>query len=244
MSFQQTGTAGTFEGAPGQVSVARETVPVRMAFIRKVYSLFGAAIAVWMGSAAVIASNDAWAEAVLRVFAGNPLGLLALVIGGFVLIRVTAKSFPLNIVGLGLFALLYGAWTGPIVWLYAQAFGGYLIVAKAFILTVAVFGGLTGYALVSKKDFSFMRAGLMIGAALAFGIIILAAFFGIGETFVASTGFAAMMVLLMAGFTLYDTSNILRNYPANMAATAAASIFADFVVMFLYILRLLGASRE
>ena len=65
MSFQQTGTAGTFEGAPGQVSVARETVPVRMAFIRKVYSLFGAAIAVWMGSAAVIASNDAWAQAVL-----------------------------------------------------------------------------------------------------------------------------------------------------------------------------------
>lgn len=244
MSFQQSGTAGTFEGAPGQVSVATETVPVRMAFIRKVYSLFGAAIAVWMGSAAVIASNDAWAQAVLGVFAGNPLGLIVLMIGGFVLLRVTAKSFPLNVVGLGLFALLYGAWTGPIVWAYAEAFGGYLIVAKAFILTLTVFGGLTGYVLLTKKDFSFMGAGLTIAFALAFGMILLSVFFGVGETIVASTGFAAAMVLLMAGFTLYDTSNILRSYPANMAATAAASIFADFVLMFLWILRMLGASRE
>lgn len=215
-----------------------------MAFIRKVYSLFGAAIAVWMGSAAVIASNDAWAQAVLSVFAGSTLGLIALIVGGFVLLRVTAKSFPMNVIGLGLFALLYGAWTGPIVWVYAQAFGGYLIVAKAFLLTVAVFGGLTGYVLLTKKDFSFMGAGLAIGGSLAFGLILLSAIFGIGETIVASTGFAAAMVVLMAGFTLYDTSKILRSYPANMAATAAASIFADFVLMFLYILRLLGASRD
>lgn len=245
MSFQQTRrAAGTFEGAPGQVAVAQEVVPVRLAFLRKVYSLFGAAIAVWMGTAAVIASNDAWSQSILGLFSGNPLGLLVLIFGGMFLLRATAKSFPMNLVGLGIFAVMYGAWTGPIVWAYAQAFGGYLIVAKAFILTLSVFGGLTGYVLLTKRDFSFMRGGLMIAGGLAFGMIILSVFFGVAETFVSSTGFAAAMVLLMAGFTLYDTSNIVRHYPSNMAATAAATIFADFVLMFLWILRALGGNRD
>lgn len=243
MSFQQTGTAGTFEGAPGQVSVAQESVPVRMAFIRKVYALFGGAMVVWMGTAALVASSEEMARTVAGWFGGG-LGLILFLVLGFGILRLTSKSFPLNIVGLGVFAVLYGLITGPTVYMYAAAYGGYAIVAKAFILAASIFGGLTGYVLLTKKDFSFMGAGLSIALWSAIGLMLISYFFGIGSTFVASTGFAWAMVLLFAGYTVYDTSNIVRRYPANMAATAAASIFADFVLLFLWILRALGANRE
>ncbi|MCH2100571.1 MAG: Bax inhibitor-1 family protein [Planctomycetes bacterium] len=243
MSFQQTSTAGTFEGAPGQVSVAQESVPARMAFIRKVYALFGGAMIVWMGTAALVASSEELALSVAGWFGGG-LGMILFLALAFGILRVTSKSFPLNIVGLAVFALLYGLITGPTVYLYASAYGGYAIVAKAFILAASIFGGLTAYVLVTKKDFSFMGAGLSIALFSALGLILVSMFFGIGSTFVASTGFAWAMVLLFAGYTVYDTSNIVRRYPANMAATAAASIFADFVLMFLYLLRALGGNRD
>ena len=67
---------------------------------------------------------------------------------------------------------------------------------------------------------------------------------GVGKELCLWLRFAWAMVLLFAGYTVYDTSNIVRRYPANMAATAAASIFADFVLMFLYLLRALGGNRD
>ena len=46
--------------------------------------------------------------------------------------------------------------------------------------------------------------------------------------------------MLMAGFVLYDTSNIMRRYPVNAAVPAAIAIFLDVVIMFKHMLLLLS----
>ena len=116
---------------------------------------------------------------------------------------------------------------------------------QAFVLTLTVFGALTAYVLTTKKDFSFMRGALAIGLGLAIGISIFAMFgAGFAIDLVSGTGWSIAMVLLFGGYMLYDTSNILHRYPANMAATAAAMLFYDFVIMFIHMLRLVAASRD
>jgi FtsH-binding integral membrane protein len=244
MSFQQTRAAGaTFEGVPGQVAVAQESVPVRMAFLKKVYALFSFAMLIWAGSGTLVAMNESIANAVLGFFQGG-IGLILFMVVGFIFMRVTAKRFPLNLIGLAVFATIFGVITGASAYGYAAAYGGYEIVLKSFILTACIFGGLTAYVLMTKKDFSFMGAGLSIATTGAAGLMLLFYFFGVGGTVVPSTGFAIAMVLLYAGWTVYDTSNIVRRYPADMAASAASAIFMDFVLMFLWVMRAFGGGRD
>jgi FtsH-binding integral membrane protein len=234
-----------YQGPAGTVSAAQATTPARMAFLRKTYTLFSMAMVLWMGTAAALISNESALDSVRNLFGGGWTGMLVYLIGAFVLLRVTSKSFPLNIIGLGLFAVFMGLFTAPMVDIYLGLEGGVGIVLQAFVLTLTVFGALTAYVLTTKKDFSFMRGALAIGLGLAFGLAIFAMF---GASFavsiVSGTGWSIAMVLLFGGYMLYDTSNILHRYPANMAATAAAMLFYDFVIMFIHMLRLVAASRD
>lgn len=255
MSFQQTRTAGNFEGAPGQVSVAAAATPVRMAFIRKVYALFSGSMLVWAGTTALAMSSDAVLNGFLNVLGTGFIGWMLLMAGLFMVLRLTAKSFPLNVIGLGVFALLEGLITAPFILLVTGSVGlnattgAYEAVVsantlsltlQAFALTAAVFGSITAYVLTTKKDFSFMRGALALGFGLAIGLIVVSFFWSGAANIVGGTGFAAAMVALFAGFMLYDTSNIVHRYAANQAASAAANLLLNFVMMFRYILILLS----
>jgi len=226
----------TFEGSADAVPASLADTPVRMAFLRKVYSLFSMAILIFVGTMAWGATQpaDSWVNQLFgrMTFMGFILFMAAI----FFLARVTAKRFPLNLIGLGLFAVLEGLMVSPMVG-QVVATSGPGVVFQAFGLTAVVFGGLTAYVLLTKKDFSWMRAALWTGFWLMIGIAVLS-FFGIGAGFVMGWGYSAAMVLLFAGFMIYDTSMILHRYPANMAASAALTIFLDFVIMFIHILRL------
>ena len=235
----------TYEGPAGTVSAAQATTPARMAFLRKTYSLFSMAMVIWMGTAAALISNESALMSVAKLFSGGIASFAIYLLGIFVLLRVTAKKFPLNIIGLGLFAAFMGVFTAPLVYMYLGLEGGGGIVLQAFVLTLTVFGALTAYVLTTKKDFSFMRGALAIGIGLAIGISIFAVFgAGFAVDIVTGTGWSVAMVLLFGGFMLYDTSNILHRYPANMAATAAAMLFYDFVIMFIHMLRLVASRRD
>ena len=110
---------------------------------------------------------------------------------------------------------------------------------SAAVVTIVGCAGLVATAMITRKDFSFMRGLLVWGGMLALGAIVFSLIFGahLGTWFsVAMIGFAGIAVL-------YDTSNIMHHYPTDKYVAASMALFASIAMMFWYILRLF-MSRE
>ena len=145
-------------------------------------------------------------------------GLLLTLAGYFGLLFLTAK-FRDSALGLALvFALtgFMGYTLGPILNAYLALPNGGQVVMTAMGATGAIFLGLSGYALTSRRDFSFMGGFLMVGILVAF-------LGGLGAVFLEMPGLSlavsAMFVLLMAGLILYETSAIVTRVLIASATT-------------------------
>jgi modulator of FtsH protease len=125
---------------------------------------------------------------------------------------------------------------GPIINLYLGLPNGSQIVMTAMGGTGAIFLGLSGYALVTRKDFSFMSGFLMVGILVAFLAGIGAAVFNIPTL---SLAVSAMFVLLMSGLILYQTSEIIHGGETNYIL-ATVTLFVSIYNLFLSLLQLLG----
>jgi len=165
-------------------------------------------------------------------------GLLLTLVGYFGLLFATTKF---RNSGLGLvfvFALtgFMGYTLGPILNAYLSLASGGQIVMTAMGATGAIFLGLSGYALMSRKDFSFMGGFLMAGILVAF-------LTGLGAVFFEMPGLSlavsAMFVLLMAGLILYETSNIIHGGETNYIM-ATVTLFVAIYNLFTSLLYLLG----
>ncbi len=125
---------------------------------------------------------------------------------------------------------------GPIVGHYLSMPGGGSIVMNAMAMTGIIFLSLSAYVLTTKKNFSFMGGFLMVGIIL--GVVgSLAAFFF--EIPALSLAVSAMFVLLMSGFILYETSNILHGGETNYIM-ATVSLYISIYNLFTSLLHLLG----
>ena len=102
--------------------------------------------------------------------------------------------------------------------------------------TGAIFLGLSGYALTTRKDFSFMGGFLMVGILVAFLAGIGAAIFSIPGLALAVS---AMFVLLMSGLILYETSNIIHGGETNYIM-ATVTLYVAIYNLFTALLHLLG----
>ena len=165
-------------------------------------------------------------------------GLIVTLVGYFGLLFLTAK-FKNSTAGLGfVFALtgFMGYTLGPIISNYLSLPNGGQIVMTAMGATAAVFLGLSGYALSSRKDFSFMGGFLMAGILVAFLAGLGAIFF---EMPALSLAVSAMFVLLMAGLILYETSKIIHGGETNYIM-ATVTLFVAIFNLFTSLLHLLG----
>lgn len=212
--------------------------PARLAFIRKVYALFSMAVCIFAGTA-YFATSEAGLELVAPLYGAGFIGPIIIMAGMFILLRMTASRFPLNIIALVAFAVVEGLLTGPLLYLVSSV-GKSHVIGQAALMTGVTFGGLTLFTLTSKKDFSFMRTGLFAGFFILLGLGLASWIFGFEMN---ATLMSLGWVVLMAGFLVYDTSNIMRHYPTHMAAAAAAMIFYDVVIMFKHLVLLL-ANRD
>ena len=113
-------------------------------------------------------------------------------------------------------------------------------IPQAAILTFAMAGGISLYAFISKKDFSFMGGFLTIASFLALGIIICAILFGFGL----GLWFSGAMIVFCALVVLYQTSAIIHQYRNDQYVGAALGLFAAIALMFWYILQFLIARRD
>ncbi len=165
-------------------------------------------------------------------------GLLLTLGGYFGLLFLTSKFRD---TGLGLafvFALtgFMGYTLGPILNAYMSMANGSQIVTTAMAGTGVIFLGLSGYALTSRKDFSFMGGFLLTGILVAFLAGLGAIFFEIPGL---SLAVSAMFILLMSGLILYETSNIIHGGETNYIM-ATVTLFVSIFNLFTSLLHLLG----
>jgi modulator of FtsH protease len=169
-------------------------------------------------------------------------GLLLTLAGYFGLLFGTAK-FRNSALGLAfVFALtgFMGYTLGPILNAYMSLANGGQMVMTAMSGTGVIFLGLSGYALVSRKDFSFMGGFLMVGILVAFLAGLGAVLFEIPAL---SLAVSAMFVMLMAGMILYETSNIIHGGETNYIM-ATVSLYVAIFNLFTSLLHLLGAMNS
>jgi modulator of FtsH protease len=169
-------------------------------------------------------------------------GLILTLVGYFGLLFATTK---LRNSGWGLvsvFALtgFMGYTLGPIVSHYLGLPNGGQTVMTAMGGTAAIFLGLSGYALTTRKDFSFMGGFLMVGMLLAFLASLAAVFLSIPAL---SLTVSAAFVLLMSGLILYETSNIIHGGETNYVM-ATVTLFVTIFNLFTSLLQLLGFANS
>ena len=103
------------------------------------------------------------------------------------------------------------------------------VIGEAAVITLAIFIGLTVTVFVTRKDFSFLRGVLSIGIFAAFGVIIASVLFG----FTLGSLFSGAMVLLMAGYILYETTLVMKHFRPTQHVAAALMLFTTVVTLFI-----------
>ncbi len=158
----------------------------------------------------------------------------ALVMVWFVLPKVANSASGIWVV----FAItgLLGFGLGPLLNMYLSLPNGPQIVGVALGGTGAIFLGLSGYALTTRKDFSFLGGFLMTG----FIVVLLAA---VANIFLAipalSLTISAAVILIMSGFILYDTGRMVRGGAGNYLMMTV-SLYLSIFNIFISLLQLLG----
>lgn len=140
---------------------------------------------------------------------------------------------------LSVFALtgFMGFTLGPIVNAYMSIYSnGGQLVAMALGGTGVIFLAMSGIALTTKKDLSFMGGFLMVGIIVAFLAGLAALFFQITAL---SLAVSSMFVLLMGGLLLYYTQQIVRGGETNYIM-ATVTLYVAVYNLFSSLLHLLG----
>jgi FtsH-binding integral membrane protein len=245
-------------------AVATLGVSDRVSFLRKTYAHLGVALIAWAGFTAFILKYmtetsfkfSAWALRGWTWF---------LVIGLFMLVGYIAErlarsetSRAVQYVGLGLEVAAWSFLLQPIIWLVMLKFGGSAgrelimtgqlamssaagkVIGQSVVITLAIFVGLTLTVFLTKKDFSFMRGALVICTFAALGVILASLLFG----FSLGSIFCGLMILLMSGYILYQTSLVMRDFPPTHHVAAALMLFSTVATLFWYVLQFVARMRS
>ena len=166
------------------------------------------------------------------------------VLGAFIVVSWIASSVAHKVeskggqyAALGIFVLAEAIIFLPMFFLALAIDPG--ILTKAIAITFGAFIALTGVAMYSGRDFTFLKSFLMWAGLIALGTIGL----GLAIGFHLGTYFSMAMIGLAGASILYDTSKILRVYPEDRYVAAALELFASIALMLWYVLRLLLSRR-
>jgi FtsH-binding integral membrane protein len=108
------------------------------------------------------------------------------------------------------------------------------MIESAAVVTVVGCVGLVATAMITRKDFSFLRGILVWGFFVVLALIAFSLIFGANL----GTWFSVGMIAFAGIAVLYDTSNIMHHYPSDRYVAASMALFASIAMMFWYILRL------
>ncbi|ALZ76954.1 Bax inhibitor-1/YccA family protein [Rheinheimera sp. F8] len=169
----------------------------------------------------------------LSAMAGLGLSLLAFALV-FVVMKTADKAS--GIAWVFVFTAVMGASIGPMLNRYAALPNGPELIMQAFGATALIFFSLSAYTLTSKKDFSFMGNFLFVGLVLVIIAGLANLFFQIPALHLAIN---AVVVLVMSGLILFDTSRIINGGETNYIR-ATVSLYLNIFNLFTSLLQLLG----
>jgi FtsH-binding integral membrane protein len=257
MAFAQQQYARPIPGA-----VATFGVSDRVNFLRKTYAHLGIAL---IAFAAITAFMMRYMTMTSLKFSSMALqGRFSwfIVLALFMIIGVVAQrlamsqsSRGLQYLGLGIFVIAEALILQPLLWIAILKFGnarmfiageaggmgaaGSLIM-QAAIITMAIFVGLTLTVFITKKDFTFLRGALTIASFAVLGIILASLAFG----FSLGALFCGAVILILAGYILYQTTMVMSYFPPSGYVAAALMLFSTIATLFWYVLQLLMSLRS
>lgn len=212
----------------------------RLSYIRKVYSFFGLGL-VSAVAGTLITMNT---PGLLYAIATNTIVAIIVYFGAFFFAAGAANKPTMALPALLLFTFVSGAILAPTLLVIAMSNldgAGFGLIYNALFFTCLIFGALTAYVFITKKDFSYMRASLVVGLFLVIGA-------SIANIFIQSSSLdlalAVVGVILFSGLILYKTSNILKNPYDTPPTMAALGLYISFINLFLSLLRILGGRRD
>lgn len=226
-----------------QVQVMQEQLAaLAKAYLNKIYGWMAVSMLVTAGVAMYAMNSDA----VLTWSANNQIILLIAILGSILIMAFCRNMLTSGALGVIFIAFsgLEGLALGPLLSLYTtQSLG------LTFACTAGMFGAMALYGAVTKRNLSGMGRTLMM---LLFGLIIA----GIANIFFGNSTadliISAVGVVVFALFTAYDTQRLLAEGAyltdsvdrSKGAILGAVQLYLDFLNLFLYLLRFLGAARD
>ena len=218
----------------GQLQAANSAALAK-SFLNKVYLWMAVCMLITAGVAAFTAQDT---QSLMWVAENHwlvALGTLGIVV--FISFGANRLSYGALTVLLLTFAGVQGLLFGPMLVVYKMD-----SIAQAFACTAAMFGGMSIYGAVTKRNLSTMGRTLMmllIGLLVA---MIVNIFMGID---LLDFGISCAGVVIFALFTAYDTQRLIElgtcedaEVRSKGAVLGALSLYLDFINLFLMLLRL------
>lgn len=219
-------------------AVSEAPSTARAQFIRNTYSHLAIALLSFVLLEYVLLQIDVVVEMMLGIFTMR-FGMLIFFFG-FMGVSYWSQNMAFKAtdkgtqyLGLSIYIIAEAFFFVPILMIAAINYPG--AIQQAAIATSGLFAGLTAVVFTTKKDFSFLRSILTIAFPVML-VLMLIAFFIPGSGM--SLLIAGAMVILVSGSILYQTSQIMKTHHTEQHVAAALGLFASFMTLFFYILRL------
>lgn len=195
--------------------------------LKNTYTLLGMTLA--------FSALTATVATMLNLGAMASLGLMLVGFGLLFVVSKTADSSK-GLFWVFMFTGVMGASLGNMLNHYLAMENGQSLIMQALGSTALIFFALSGYALTSKKDFSFM-GGFLITGMIAVIIAMVANIFL--QIPLMQVVISSVVVLIMSGFILFDTSRIINGGETNYIR-ATVSLYLNIFNLFIHLLSLLN----
>jgi modulator of FtsH protease len=214
-------------------SVAQSSTLATNKLIRNTYSLLSMTL--------IFSAMTAAASVYLSM---PPMTYLICIGLAFVMMWLVLPRTANSGAGLGVtFAItgLMGFALGPILSMYLALPNGSSIVGLALGGTGTIFLGLSGYALMTRKDFSFMGGFLMVGMLTVLVAALANIFLQMPALQIA---ISSVVIMIMSGFILFDTSRMINNPQQTNYIIMTVSLYLNIFNIFVSLLQLLGIASS
>jgi uncharacterized protein len=229
---------------PAWISASTAEMETRTrAFIRSVYGWMFGGLLLTTFAAMWVVFSPAMQTLVLRT-PGVALGLIFAELGIvlFLSFRVTKMSAGAAASAFLVYSFLNGLTLSVIFFAYTQA-----SIVQAFLTAAGMFGAMSVYGLVTKKDLTSWGSFFFMGLI---GIVICS----LVNIFLRSNGLSFVIsiigVFVFLGLTAWDNqklktmATVTGPMQENVAVIGALALYLDFINLFLFLLRIFGDRRR